>query len=98
VLYGISDTFVKGELFGPRAGRAYRKFGLGLILFSAANGLYTALITIVLTYSPGAAGLRISLGLSSADLYLAVVGVAVVILGAVMDEARRIQEENSMII
>ena len=98
MLYRISGLCISGELFGSKTGLSYRKLGRGLILLGAANGLYTALITVVLTYSPSAGNLKIPLGLSTADLYLMVVGVAVVMLGHVMEEAHRIHHEISMIV
>ena len=98
MLYRISGMCISGELFGSKTGLSYRKLGRGLILLGAANGLYTALITVVLTYSPSAGNLKIPLGLSTADLYLMVVGVAVVMLGHVMEEAHRIHHEISMIV
>ncbi len=98
VLHRICAEYAQGELFGARMGKRYRAFGRGLLLLGLANGLYTALITIVLTYVPGTTRLAIPLGLSTADLYLMVVGVAVVMLGGVMDEAHRIQDENANIV
>lgn len=98
ILYRICDRCICGELFGSKTGLSYRKLGRGLILLGAANGLYTTLITVVLTYSPNSGNLKIPLGLSTADLYLMVVGVAVVMLGHVMEEAHRIHHENSMIV
>jgi hypothetical protein len=98
ILYRIAGTYISGDLFGSKVSLFYKKLGRGLVLLGIANGLYTALITIVLTYSPGAGKLKVPLGLSTADLYLMVVGVAVVILGHVMEEAHRIHQENSMIV
>ena len=98
LLYRIAGTCISGELFGSKVSLSYKKLGRGLIFLGIANGLYTALITIVLTYSPRAGNLKIPLGLSTADLYLMVVGLAVVVLGHVMEEAHRIHQENSMII
>ena len=97
-LHHICEVYTKGDIFGKQMGAMYRKFGRGLLLLGAANGLYTALITTVLTYIPGTTHLAIPLGLSTADMYLMVVGVAVMMLGSVMEEAHRIQDENSKFI
>ena len=98
MLNRIAGTCISGELFGSKESQSYKNLGRGLILLGVANGLYTALITVVLTYSPSAENLKIPLGLSTADLYLMVVGVAVVMVGHVMEEAHRIHQENSMIV
>ncbi len=98
MLYRIAGTCISGELFGSNVSQSYKNLGRGLILLGVANGLYTALITVVLTYSPNAGTIKIPLGLSTADLYLMVVGVAFVMLGHVMEEAYRIHQENSMIV
>ena len=97
-LHHICEVYAKGDIFGKQMGAMYRKFGRGLLLLGAASGLYTALITTVLTYVPGTTHLAIPFGLSTADMYLMVVGVAVMMLGSVMDEAHRIQDENSTFI
>lgn len=98
MLYRIASACIGGTPFGPKVGLVCSRLGCGLILLGAANGLYTALVSVILTYTPGAKNLRISFGLSTADLYLMVVGVAVMMLGYVMDEAYRIYQENSLII
>ena len=98
MLYRIAGTCISGELFGSKVSLSYKNLGRGLIFLGVANGLYTALITVVLTFSPSAGNLKIPLGLSTADLYLMVVGVAVVMLGHVVEEAHRIHQENSMIV
>jgi hypothetical protein len=98
MLYRISGMCISGELFGSKVSLSYRKLGRGLIFLGISNGLYTALISVVLTYSPRAENFKIPLGLSTADLYLMVVGVAVVMLGHVMEEAHRIHHEISMIV
>lgn len=98
MLHRVADTCISGELFGSRVGLIYRRLGRGLVSLGVANGLYTTLISAFLTYSRAAGTMKISLGLSMADLYLMVVGVAIVMLGHVLDEAHRIDHENSLIV
>jgi hypothetical protein len=97
-LHRICAAYVEGKIFSPDMARLYRAFGRGLLLLGAANGLYTTLVTAVLTFSADRKSISLPLGLSTADLYLLVVGGAVMMLGLVMEEAHRIQSENSQIV
>jgi hypothetical protein len=76
----------------------YRAFGKGLLLLGAANGVYTTLVSMLFALLLDARRLSISIGLSTADLYLLIVGAAVMMLGFVMEEAHRIERDNSQIV
>lgn len=97
-LYCICGVFGSGDIFKRETGILYRRFGRGLLLLGGANVLYTSLISALLSSSAGSGKLAISVGLSTADLYLLIVGCAVQMLGIVMDEACRLHDENAMII
>lgn len=96
-LYGICRDYSRGVLFGRSTGKQYRRFGICLILLGVANGMYTTLIIGIFSLLDNGR-LLLAFGLSTSDLYLIVVGWAVTMLGVVMDEAFRIQEENTQII
>lgn len=96
-LYGICSDYNRGILFGRSTGKQYRKLGICLVLLGLANGLYTTLIIGSFSLLDNR-GLLLAFGLSTSDLYLIVVGCAVMMLGVVMDEAFRINEENSQFI
>lgn len=96
-LYRICGAYGRGEIFRLETGILYRRFGKGLLLLGGANALYTSLLSALLSFAVHGK-LTISVGLSTADLYLLIVGCAVQMLGMVMDEAYRIQAENSQII
>ncbi len=97
-LHRICTAYCRGEVFGPTSGTCYRKFGTGLVLLGAANGLYTTLVIGAFSLLNEKKEFIIALGLSTADLYLLVVGCAVMMLGIVMDEAYRIHDENAQIV
>jgi hypothetical protein len=97
-LFRICGAYGKGDIFRRETGIEYRRFGRGLFLLGGANALYTALLSAILSSSTGSGKLAISLGLSTADLYLLIVGCAVQMLGIVMDEAYRIHDENTQIV
>jgi hypothetical protein len=96
-LNSICAAYVDGKIFSPQMASLYRAFGRGLLLLGAANGLYTTLVTALFTLSPGSK-ISIVFGLSTADLYLLLAGGAVLMLGFVMEEAYRLQSENSQIV
>lgn len=97
-LYRICEAYAKGNIFKRETGVQYRRFGRGLFLLGGANAVYTSLLSAILSGSTGSGKLAISVGLSTADLYLLIVGCAVMMLGVVMDEASRIHDENAEII
>lgn len=96
-LFRICSAYARGELFRRETGVQYRRFGAGLLLLGGANALYTATLSGLLSMAVQGK-LSISVGLSTADLYLLIVGGAVQMLGVVMDEAYRIQDDNSQIV
>jgi len=79
----------------PGAASAYRSLGKGVLGLGIANALYTTLIIAVFTFSFEKHSVVIGFGLSHADLYLLIIGGAVMMLGHVMDEAGRLHRENS---
>lgn len=94
-LDSICARYARGEIFGARAGSAYRSLGKGVLCLGIANAMYTTLIIAVFTLSFEKRAMVIGFGLSHADLYLLIVGGAVMMLGYVMDEAQRLHQENS---
>ena len=96
-LYRICRAYGAGEIFRRETGILYRRFGRGLLLLGGANALYTSLLSALLSFAVQGK-LTISVGLSTADLYLLIVGCAVQMLGMVMDEAYRLHDENSQIV
>jgi len=97
-LHRICSAYVSGRLFNPEMALLYRAFGKGLLLLGAANGVYTTLVSMLFALLLDARRLSISIGLSTADLYLLIVGAAVMMLGFVMEEAHRIERDNSQIV
>jgi hypothetical protein len=94
-LDSICARYARGEIFGSRAGSAYRSLGKGVLCLGITNALYTTLIIAVFTFSFEKRAIVIGFGLSHADLYLLIIGGAVMMLGHVMDEAGRLHRENS---
>src|SRR5712671_6172256 len=51
-LNSICARYTRGEVFGPRAGAAYRSLGKGLLCLGVAQALYTTLVIAVFNFSP----------------------------------------------
>jgi hypothetical protein len=66
-----------------------------VLCLGVANALYTTLIIAVFAFSLEKRAIVLSFELSLADLYLLIVGGAMMMLGHVMEEARRLHQENS---
>ena len=94
-LNSICARYARGEVFGPQAGTGYRSLGKGLLCLGVANALYTTLIIAVFTFSSEKGAIVLGFGLSLTDLYLLIVGGAMMMFGHVMEEARRLHQENS---
>lgn len=97
-LLRICRAYGRNEVFMADTGVHYRRFGRGLLLLGVANAVYTTLLSMLLSASAGGGQVVVSLGLSSADLYLLIIGVTVHLFGSVMDEAYRIHDENTQIV
>ncbi len=96
-LYKICSRYAAGTIFTAEMASLNRAFGRGLLLLGAANGLNITLITALLSFWD-TGKISLQLGLSTADLYLLIVGAAVVMLGLVMEEAHRIYRDNLQIV
>ena len=82
------------EIFSNRNVVCLRNLGRILILWVIAQLIYVPLISIVVTFQnpPGERSIAVSLG--SADLTALIVGVTLLIISWVMDEGRRLEEEQ----
>jgi hypothetical protein len=94
-LNSICAHHAQGEVFGSWAGTAYRSLGRGVFCLGIANALYTTLVIAVFTLSSEKQAIVLGFGLSLSDLYLFVGGGVFMMLGHVMEEARRLHQENS---
>lgn len=97
-LHQICTAYTRGELFAKGLGVRYKKFGTGLLLLGLANGLYTSLIIATFSLLSRERQLSVALGFSTADLYLFIVGLVVLMIGTVMEEAHHISTENQQFI
>jgi hypothetical protein len=97
-LHRICKTYIRGELFSPSLNRDYKRFGSGLVFLGVANTLSTSLTIAAFSVINGSKELVLALGISTADLYLVVGGLTVLMLGLVMSEAHRLKIENEQFV
>lgn len=97
-LADICRQYVLGEVFSPGVVAAFRRLGRAMVWGSVFHWLLPTLtgLAISLTLPPGQRYLTITV--SSVDIFLFLVTAVVYLLGAVMEMARDIHEENLNII
>lgn len=94
-LFGLYE---KGLIFTEKNVTCFRSLGRTLIIWVICDVVKNSLISIVLTL-PNPPGHRmITVGLYSADFTAIFVGIVILIIAWVMDEARKIQEDQALII
>ncbi|MSP75935.1 MAG: DUF2975 domain-containing protein [Rhodospirillaceae bacterium] len=87
--------YARGAMFGTSNVAAFRGLGWALILFGAAQFAFGPLSSLALSSGNPVGQRFLSVGVGS-DMVLAVVaGMVLVIVAWVMDEARRIDEEQT---
>jgi hypothetical protein len=103
-LYGLRrlrdlfHLYENGLIFTELNVRSFRSLGRTLIVWVACSVARNSLLSIVLTLNNPPGRRVITLGLSSADFSGVFVGIVVVTISWVMDEARKITEDQALII
>lgn len=94
-LFGL---YQQGKIFMPENVRCYRQLGRTLFAWAAASFIYTPLITMAVTSNNPPGKGMISLSLSSDDVLAVMVGLVVLTIAWVMDEGRKIREDQELIV
>jgi hypothetical protein len=97
-LAGICRRYGEGELFSAAVARAYRRFALALLAWGALRVLAQTLLVLALTLDLPPGQRLIAIGISGDTLAMGLLGLAVYLLGQVMEEGRRLQEDNALIL
>lgn len=93
-LHRLFRTYSQGIIFGPETVACYRAIGYGLIIQQLLSLPEQALQSLILSWYNPAGQRFIALGADEADISLVVVGIMVIIISRIMDEGRKIQEEQ----
>ncbi|GBG01827.1 hypothetical protein AZSI13_11540 [Azospira sp. I13] len=98
ILAGICRRYGQGELFSAAVARAYRRFALALLIWGALRVLAQTLLVLALTLDLPPGQQLVVISISSDTLAMGLLGLAVYLLGQVMEEGRRLQEDNALIL
>lgn len=97
-LEGLFRLYEHGLIFTEQHVRYFRSLGRTLIVWVGCDVVRNSLLSMVLTLDKPPGQRVITVGLGSADFAAIFVGIVVLIISWVMDEGRKIQEEQALIV
>ncbi|MGX1198472.1 DUF2975 domain-containing protein [Parvibaculum sp. MBR-TMA-1.3b-4.2] len=97
-LRALFSQYSDGTIFGPANARHFRGLAIALLCWVPAQFVGDALASLAVSLDNAPGHRFISLGLSSSDLALTLIGATVLILSWVMVEAAEIADDNARII
>ena len=95
-LMRLFKLYERGEIFKLSNVRCYKKLSRVLIWWFAAGVLCRSLLSVVLTLHHPPGHRMITFGLSSADLTILLLGMILAVIAWVMEEGRRLQEDQDL--
>ena len=97
-LYRLFGEVAAGEAFSQASVRLLRRAGWLVVLAQAVEPVSTALCSIAATLGNPKGMRMISVGVSDVDIFSVVLGLALVFAARLLDEARRLREEDALTI
>lgn len=97
-LRGLFSLYEKGLIFTNQNVDCFRSLGRALIIWVACHVVRTTLLSVILTIDNPPGKRILALMLDSGDFSGAFVGVVVLIISWVMDEGRKIREDQELIV
>jgi hypothetical protein len=97
-LENLFSLYEKGHIFTEQNVRCFRSLGRTLIVWVACDIVSRTLLGIVLTLNNPPGKRLLVIGLDGGDFTGIFVGVVVLIVSWVMDEARKMQDDQALII
>ena len=94
----LFDLYGAGEFFSAGNVARYRAIGSGLIIQQILSLPEEALQTLILSWSNPEGERFLSIGVDDANISLVVVGLMVILISRIMDEGRKMQEEQQLTI
>ncbi|NMC51032.1 MAG: DUF2975 domain-containing protein [Desulfovibrio sp.] len=92
----LFSLYMAGRIFGPENVACYRGLGKALLLWAGASFVQTPLLSIIATL-PNPPGTRLlMLGVGSGELGFLFLGSLVLVVSWVMDEGRKLDEEQAL--
>jgi len=97
-LAALFGRFGQGEMFSARTVGLLRRLGWTMLATQGLRVLHGSLVSLILTMDNPPGQHIISVGLDSATLSETVTGVVIILASWVMDEARKLKEEQELVI
>ena len=97
-LRSLFRSYADGRVFTGGTARCLRDFALSIILLAVAKPVATTLLSVTLTFTNPPGQRMLSLQLGSADLTTLFIGCVFLVIAWIMEEARKIAEEQAQII
>jgi hypothetical protein len=98
ILIRLSNLYKKKSIFSYENVKCYRKLGYTLLIWVVAGIIYDVLIGIVFTIGNPPGKRSISVMFTSIDLTALIVGYVIIIISRVIDEGRKLEEEQKFTI
>lgn len=98
VLRGLFGLYSGGEIFSARNVACYRKLGRTLLYWAGAVFLNTTLISLAASVGMPPGQRHVTVGFGSIELVALFAGAVALVISWVMDEGRRIEEEQALTI
>ena len=90
-LFGLYEN---GIVFSEENVALFRKLGYAMIAWVFANLIFVPLISIILTFENPAGQRMLTIGFDVSDLAALIIGAIIVLISRVMDEGRKLEDEQ----
>lgn len=97
-LRSLFGLYLEGKVFTAENVRCFWKVGKALLFWAVASILYTPASTVLVSSSNPPGQRMISVGVSGAEIMAALLGGAILVVSWVMDEGRKLDEDQSLTI
>jgi len=97
-LAGLFGRFGKGEMFSAATVRLLRRLGWAVLAAQGLSVLHGSLVSLILTMENPPGSHILTVGMDSSTLSEIVTGVVIILASWVMDEARKLKEEQELVI
>lgn len=95
ILRRLFTLYEEAVIFSQENARCFLRLGYALLGWVAANFVFTALISLVLTMHNGPGERALVIGFGSADLATLIIGSVVILISWVMREAAAMEHEQA---
>lgn len=97
-LYKLFGIYAEGRVFTSSSVGYIRRIGITLLIGQALHPVHEALLTLALTFTNPPGQRMIHIGFSSANFSEILIAVMIIVVAWIMDEGRRLSEEQALVI